>query len=237
MRNRWPIIVILLGGCVPWQTVPEEPATQQVSSMPFAGPGRPATSLSVNYVPAAKETADRVQMVRDKLIGQFEACGLRPSVNAVAAADPEIFHISLNRIFITEGLVKQCPTDGLLAAVLANEIGRMVAEREAAVSDEVRQPEHMPPIGLPIGSNGNSRDRDPINYIELAKYEKTYPKQTKKPPLPNPQLVARELLEHRGFQATDLDAALPILENAARFQTLENQFKGITLQGDWKQPK
>ena len=234
MRNRWCLGLMFLAGCAPMPMLPEEAATAQVSSTPFAEP-RAAAPTRVNFAPASQDTSIRVLLIKDKLVGNNS--GGLPHVTAIGSADPEVFHVSLNQIYITEGLVRQCETDGQLAAVLANELGRMISERESAVSDEVRQPERLLPIELPIGSNGAARDRDPTFYIELAQYEKLHPKQTKKLPRPNPQLVARDLLERAGYQRTDLDAAQPILQNAARFQMWENQFKGTAKQNDWKQPQ
>jgi hypothetical protein len=232
MRNRWWLGLILVAGCGPLPTLPEESATPQVASMPFTEPGRPAPTR-VNYAPASQETSDRVVMVKYKLVGP-QPGGL-PIVTAIGAADPEIFHVGQDQIFITEGLVRQCVTEGQLAAVLAYEMGQMISEREAVVSDEVRQPERLPPIELRNGI-GSTRESDPTYFIERAMYEKNHPKQAKKLTRPNPQVVARNILEQHGYQSTDLDAALPILQSAERNQVLQNQLKGSTNQGDWKQP-
>ena len=233
MRNRWSLGLLLLAGCL--STLPEEPPTEQVASAPFMEPRRPMPT-KVNYAPASPETSFRVVMIKDKLLGENPKVGIKPNVAAIGSADPEIFHTGLNQIFITEGLVRQCQSEGQLAAILAYELGRMISEREATISDEIRQPERPLPIQLPIGSNGNSRDADPTNYIQLAQHEKLYPKHPRKLAPPNPSLIARDVLERAGYQRTDLDAAMPILQNAERFQVLENQFKGTLKQGDWKAP-
>jgi hypothetical protein len=233
MQNRGYVFLLLLAGCLP--TLPEEPATQQVASTPFSPPRGPMPTR-VNYAPASQETSFRVVLIKDKLIGDNPQVGIKPNVIAIGSADPEIFHVGMNQIYITEGLVRQCQSEGQLAAILAFELGRMIAEREATVSDEVRQPERQLPIQLPIGSNGDSRDRDPTYYIELARHEKLYPKHPPKLARPNPQLIAREVLDRAGYQRTDLDSATPILQNAERYQILENQFRGTTKQGDWKAP-
>ena len=233
MRNRWSLGLLLLTGCL--STMPEDPPTEQVPSAPFTQQRRPMPT-KVNYAPASPETSFRVVMIKDKLLGDNPKVGIRPNVAAIGSADPEIFHIGLNQIFLTEGLVRQCQSEGQLAAILAYELGRMISEREAAISDEIRQPERPLPIHLPIGSNGNSRDADPTNYIQLAQHEKLYPKHPRKLAPPNPFLIARDVLERAGYQRTDLDAAMPILQNAERFQVLENQFKGTIKQGDWKAP-
>jgi hypothetical protein len=53
---------------------------------------------------------------------------------------------------------------------------------------------------------------------------------------PNPQQVARGLLDNAGYQRTELEAAWPILQNAARFAVWENQFKGTMKQSGWTTP-
>jgi hypothetical protein len=237
MRNRWTLALFLFAGCAPPPLIAPDgpPLAQQVAASPFTEPRGPMPTM-VNYAPASPETAFRVVMIKDKLLGENPKVGIKPNVAAIGSADPEIFHSGLNLIFITEGLVRQCQSEGQLAAILAYELGRMISEREATVSDEIRQPERQLPIQLPIGSNGNSRDADPTNYIQLAQHEKLYPKQPRKLARPNPFLIARDVLERAGYQRTDLDAAMPILQNAERFQVLENQFKGTIKQGDWKAP-
>jgi predicted Zn-dependent protease len=229
------LCLLLSAGCVTPPTSPTEKSTQQVPAVPFTEPRGPIAQ-KVTYTAASQDTSYRVELIRGKLIGENPQSGLRPYVTAIGSADPEIFHVSLNQIYITQGLVQQCQTEGQLAAVLANELGRMVSEREAGVSDQVRNPERPPPIMVPIGVHGNGRDADPTFYAEMAKQEKVYPKQTKKLPPPNPQQVARNILERAGYERTELDGALPILQNAERFQVLQNQFKGTPKQGDWKMP-
>lgn len=233
MRYRWSVLLMLLAGCVPTQRLPDE--TQQVAATPFAPP-RPPVLTRVNYAPASQETAYRLLLIKDKLVGENPTVALKPYITAIASADPEIFHVGMNQIYITDALVRQCQTEGQLAAVLAFELGKMIAEREAGVSDDVRNPERQLPIHLPIGANGYAREADPINFIELARHEKQHPRQTKKLARPNPHLIARDALERAGYQRTDLDAALPILQHAERFRVLEHQFKGTAPQGNWQTP-
>jgi hypothetical protein len=252
MRNRWTLGLLLMVGC---NTTPTDKATMQVPAEPYAQARAPITK--VNYTAATQDTQERVEIMRGKLCADKPAppprsyfvelvqgkeivenpgTGLRLYVTAIGSADPEIFHVGCNRIFITEGLVRQCQTDGQLAAVLANEMGKIVAERDGATNDQARNPERPPPIYVPIGGPGGGRDLDGTFYNEMARQEKLYPKQTKKLPPPNPQMVGRGILERAGFQRTELDAVQPILQNAERFRTWENQFKGTAKPGDWKAP-
>jgi hypothetical protein len=235
MRYRYCLGLLLLAGCVSTPTVPDENATAQVGSTPFHEPGKLAPT-KVNYAPAAPDIGFRVVQVNGKLIGDNPQIGLKPFAIAIGSTDPEIFHVGLNYIYITEGLVRQCQSDAVLAAVLANEMGRMIAEREKSVADQIRAPEPMPPPSLPIGGIGNSREADPTRYVEMAFFEKQHPKTPPKLTPVNPQVVARSILEKAGFQRTDLDAALPILQNADRNSVLTNQFKGPAKQSDWKAP-
>ena len=59
-------------------------------------------------------------------------------------------------VVITEGLVRQCTSDGQLAAVLCTELGRLVSEREALAPPSVRKPERLP---VSFGSTSSSRAR------------------------------------------------------------------------------
>ncbi len=229
------LALIALTGCPPRTFVATESLpTKQVASClqepRKAGPSR------VNYPHASQETSYRVLLIKDKLINENLKFGLKPYVLAIGSADPEVFHVGTNQIFISEGLVRQCQTDGQLAAVLANEMGRMVSEREAVVGDDIRQPERLAPIQFPIGNSVNARDADPVRVAELANFERAYPKHAKKLLRPNPEQVARAMLENAGYQRTELEAAAPILQQAARFAVYENQFKGTTKQADWKTP-
>jgi hypothetical protein len=232
MRFSW-CLPILFAGCLPMQTQPEE-ATRQVPSSPF-GETRNPMPTRVQYAPASQEATFRVLLVKDQLIGKNERLGLKPIAIAIGSPDPEIFHVG-NTIYITEGLVRQCPAENHLAGVLAFELGRMVAEREARVADDIRQPERPLPIHLPIGGSSMASESDPLHAVELARHERAYPKHPQKLDRPNPQAVARSILENAGYQRTDLDAVFPILNNAERYAVLETQFKGPGKQSEWKSP-
>jgi len=249
MRNCPTILslsLILLTGCTaafPWDpekggTAPDHPVvdnrTRQVPVSPFAEPKKPAPAR-VSYPPATQETSYRVLLIKDRLLEKNQQLGLKPYAVAIGSPDPEIFHVG-NTIHVTEGLVRQCGTDQALAAVLSFELGRMVAARESSIADEIRQPERPLPIHLPIGGNSYGREADPLNHIELAQYEKQNPRKERKLARPDPQHVARTILENAGYQRTELDAVLPLLANAERNSILENQFKGTGKQSDWKAP-
>ncbi len=235
--RRLPVMLLLACvGCVPLETLPNDPPTKQVAEMPFAETKKPMPRRT-NYAPAARDVAYRVELTRAKLIDANPQLGLSPNVTAITSSDPEVFHTNLQQMFITDAMVRRCESDGNLAAVLAYQLGRMVVEREASVADQVRQPERLPPMHLPIGNTTDSREADPLNLIELGRYEKQFPKSApRKLAPPNPHQVARAILERANYQRTELDAALPLLQTAERFTVNEMQFKGTSKQSEWKMP-
>ena len=238
MRRLSWLPTFLLAGCAGQMPLaPEGPVTAptaQVPASPFAEPRR-AAPTRVSYAPASQESSNRVLLAKDYLMSKNPKLNIKPYAIAVSANDPEIFHAD-NTIYITEPLIRQCGTNEALAAALAYEMGRMVAEREASVADEIRQPERPLPMHLPIGGNGNAREANPLGHIELARYEKENPKHFRRPLRPDAQNVARTLLENAGYQRTELDGVLPLLQNAERYAVLEAQFKGPQKQSEWKAP-
>ena len=88
-------------------------------------------------VPENEATARRVLAVSRKLIDANPQAGLRPLFITAGSPHPEIFHdgggMNGYHVVVSEGLVNQCKTEAELAAVLALEMGKIVAEREAAV--------------------------------------------------------------------------------------------------------
>src|SRR5713101_4566955 len=127
--------VLLLGtmGCLgagPNTTlVPQGPLSSA------SGPG-PITRTSVR--PATTESAARVDLLGRKILAANPQIGMKPQFLVIGSPEPEIFHKKTGELFITEGLVKQCKTEGELAALLSHELGKMVSEREALAGPQAR---------------------------------------------------------------------------------------------------
>src|SRR5262245_17457014 len=152
--RRWYLgIVCCWAGCQPLQLF-EEPKIATVSSNPF-GLQAENRAAKISYQPADEALATRVDSVGRKLIAANPQIGLKSTLFATIgkAAQPEIFHVGPNMVYVTEGLVKRCPTDAELAGVLALELGKIVADREVAASPEMRNPERLAPIQVPIGNS------------------------------------------------------------------------------------
>ena len=123
---------LLLTGCVPSQDL-------QLVSNPFdwTADVQPATSM---YAASTNEQlAKQVLCVGSKIINANKDLNLQPLFPLIGTDQPEIFHRG-REIFITEGMVKKCASEGQLAALLSNELGKMAAEREAQALPERASP-------------------------------------------------------------------------------------------------
>jgi hypothetical protein len=211
------------------------PVVSSDSSFSSTGvPARPAASQAK----ASEQAARRVLAVSGKLFEANRQTGVRPSVHTLGSTAPEVFHRGTSELFVTEGLSRQCKTDGQLAAVLAVQLGKMVAEREALAVPGSRAPDRLPPIDARVGtdSGGAFSSADGTRLVELSEYEKQRPKRgAAAPPPPDPMALARTYLERAGYTATDLDEAAPVLKAARANVDLEKQLKGTGVVRPWTQ--
>jgi hypothetical protein len=226
-------LVLAANGCLPQ----EQPNHQLVQPSPLVQPGQLAQASQFGptptigrketaYAAATEETFKRVQTVGGQIITANRAIGLRPMFLAIGDPRPEVFHRDLNQIWVTEGLAKQCLTDRMLAAVLCLELGKMVAEREAMTSAQIRQPDVEPPPGVHIGgdSGGTFGAADATRLAELGRFEQNHRSPNARPlPPPDPQVLARSYLAKAGYAAADLDAVLPIVQAAQKNFAWERQ--------------
>jgi hypothetical protein len=221
MRHCWTAISLALlatAGCVP-----PDSGHLLVSDSPFGGPAVTPAPSRASFPPASTESGSRVDALLRQIIAANPKLGMKPVVVTIGASEPEIFHRGTTEIDITEGLIKQCPTDGPLAAVLCVELGKMVSEREAMAphlrASEDRDP--PPPVQFFGDTNG-----DMVRQAELAKY---YDNDRRRrmaagPALPpDPQALARDYLVKAGFQPVELEGVAPMLRAAAGNSKFEKQ--------------
>jgi hypothetical protein len=193
----------------------------------------PATQVAqVPQAPATKEVALRVATLGNKLVADNPQIGLRPFFNCIGAAEPTVFH-RLNKdlceVFVSEGLVKQCKTDGQLAAVLCMELGKVVSERTALVAAGLRIADREPPPDVPVGSEigGSFGPADGTRRAELARLDSERKQRALPPPTPPaPETLARAYIERAGFSPSDLQAVAPLLRAAEDNTAYEKQLTG-----------
>jgi hypothetical protein len=212
------ILPLLWAGCI-W----DQPKTATVCDNPFGRTFSGQNPPQVSQPKASIEIAARVDRVGRQITLANVQAGLQPLFRTIGAPQPEAFHKGTAEVDVTEGLVRQCATDGQLAAVLCQELGKMVVEREALVPAEARQPAPLPPLDVAVGNdNGFLGPADQVHRAELAKFEASHPRRQPRT-LPDPEVLARAFLVKAGFPATDLDAVGPLLRSAEGNQTLARQ--------------
>jgi hypothetical protein len=227
------VCLVVAGGCFPLQLEGDK-STTLVSNNPFGAEAPPAAPTRASYAPAAQEVSLRVDKVGRELLAANEQIALRPLFGTIGAEQPEVFHVGTDFVYVTEGLVKQCRSNGHLAAVLAVELGKMVADRAARAGSDSRNPDRLPPIRVPVGNNVQGRESDLTSVAELGRFEKANPKSPPRSAVrPDPQRLARNYLEKAGYQGTDLDDANPLLQAAEKNIAIERQFKGALPQSPW----
>jgi hypothetical protein len=176
-------------------------------------------------------SAARVDTLGRKLLVANPQLGMKPMFRTIGAPEPEVFHHGTTELNITEGLVKQCTTEGQLAAVLSMELAKMVGEREIAAGPRARVPDRTPPLDVPVGNDygGSFGSSDQVHRAELAKYEKELKKKAESAASFDPQALARGYLTNAGFAPTELDEVHAILSGAADNRTFAKQFGSTVL--------
>jgi hypothetical protein len=212
-----------LTGCAElpsWPWLDHHPETAQVPGNAFGTAPAPSPPARVSYSPASIEAAARVDALGQKLISANAKAGIRPVFLTVGDPRPWIKHQGTSQVLISEGLVRQCNSEGQLAAVLCRELGKMVSEREAVASAQPRRPEREPPMEVRIGNDSSSmfgRTSDMVRQAELAKYDPERRRVMAPPqPPPDPQMLAAAYLKQAGYPASDLDAVAPLLSAAEK---------------------
>lgn len=203
-----------------------EQNTMLVPDTPFGTQAAAAPQRRAAYAPAGLEAAARVDTIGRQILAANPQVALRPVFSAIGGPEPEIFHVGVDQLVITEGLVKTCTTDGQLAAVLCLEMGKMVSEREAKSGAQKRANDRLPPMDMRMGIDNGSFGGPPdqTNLAELAKFDRRPPVQAAKPLPPDPHVLANIYLTKAGYPAAELDNVAPILREAAKHSAFEKQF-------------
>jgi hypothetical protein len=219
------VLVLAVAGCssAPLTTtlVPNDPLV--------SGPAAPPPQ-HVTCTPASVEDAARVDQLGQRIVLANPQAGARPvRFVIVGSPQPMLIHRNSSEVVISEGLVRRCATDGQLAALLAYELARLVAERESLAAVSTRQPDREPPPDIRIGNDnaGSFGPADMTRQAELAKFQPSSRRDPSKPlPPPDPHELAITYLKSAGFQQGDLDAVAALLQPGAGTPGLERQLMG-----------
>jgi hypothetical protein len=224
-------------GCVPTDfLLPDNstPSAALVPSSPFGTPA-PVTTTSASARPACtnSDIVIKVDEIGRKLIAANASLGIKPAFTTVGEPQAEIFHRETAAVFVSEGLVRKCKTEGQLAAILSMELGRMISERESSVNPAIRNPEKPPPLTLAMGNAGQFSGLESIQQAEIAQLDRDRRRPSKKYVPPDPQVLARGYLDAAGFDTRELDNVAPFLQEAERNYIMEKQFNGSNNLPSW----
>jgi predicted Zn-dependent protease len=167
----------------------------------------------VTKAPATEEAARRAVAVGQKILAANPQLGTRTLVFTIGGPEPEVFHTGAGQVFVTEGLVRQCKTEGQLAAVLCHELGQIAAEHEGLVTTALKAPDRGAPDDGRAGNDYRPGfgGADGLRLGDLAEEDRE--KRRAGPP-PNPDALARQYLKKAGYSDSDFDAAVPLLRTA-----------------------
>ena len=174
---------------------------------------------------ASVESSARVDKIGRQLLAGSPFLGIDVSFQTIGKPEPELFHRDAQGLFISEGFVLKCKSNEQLAAVLASEIGLMVAEMR--MTERMRLPEPLPTAALGPKLDGTT-DYDPGRAMELAQFEKSArrPAEKKLWATSDPKTIAKGLLKDAGFDPKLFDDVAPLIREAGRNQTIAKQLGG-----------
>jgi hypothetical protein len=231
-------ITLLLFGLMlaPAGCLSDDKKLTTVSSSPFGKVGRTQTASFKQAPPATQEIALRVDRVGKQIVNANPGINQKVVFLTLGISHEEIFHETrkdVSTISITEGLAKQCKTDGELAAVLSQELGKIVGE-QMVQTRPARNPISAnlilnSPIGNDIG--GAISGSDHTNDMIAARYEKDEKKSEQNRKAlpatpPPPDTLARLYLSHAGFDPKNLDTVQPLLRKADKQSSVELSMTG-----------
>jgi hypothetical protein len=227
-------LVLLGGGCLPLQLFDPTAPSAETATVPQSTFGTPvgmAAPTHVAWKPGTNESALKVSALGQKITAANPQLGLRPLFATIGSDRTEVFHQRAEIgqqnavvIYITEGLLHQCKTEGQLAALLCHELGKVISEREVLSGPRPGDPERLPPVEVPIGNAGQGTAPDQTHLAEVARFERERPRPARRLPAPDPKVLARIYLKNARYAESELDAAAPLLRAADAQCTLEKQF-------------
>jgi hypothetical protein len=239
MRAKTTLLggTLLLSGCLPFLEKHKQTATEYPT-----GPHTDALTRTkpVEVTPASVEAASRVDFVGRLVVAKNPDLGFKPMFFTIGKAEPGVFHRGTNEVFVTEGLVKECRTDGQLAAVLSLELGKMAAASDAATPAAAKDPRSEPPMDVPLSNNlaAGGVTADMTRMAELAQFEEQQknrprPRVAGRWARPDPQVMGRQILMRAGFSDADATAVEPLLQKAAKNPELANQIAAPSPAPQW----
>jgi hypothetical protein len=210
---------LLIGGCL---------SDDHGNSKPFGSGLFGSSQTPVNAPPAPTETASRVDSLGRQILAANSSLTIHPLFTAIGTAQPTVFHQGSAQLYVSDGLVKRCKTEGELAAVLCLELGKMVAEQETEGARSRLHEEDRGPLGPPSGRDvvGARTDPDLTQLAEQSKWEQSRGagrRSSQPPPPADPHVLARGYLQKAGYNPDELTKVGSLLRAAEMNPQFEQQ--------------
>ncbi len=236
MLRRTPpllgLLCSLLMGCLD-----ESTRQDPLAAWRDAAPASPEIARQLPQ--ASTEVASRVDAVGRHLLASNAPLGIEPIFATLGVEEWTLFHRGPNEIYISEGLARQCESDAELAAVLALELGQIIAEREAMLPESERFPSQTPPLQVPLTrpTVGGRYAPDQTDLIELARFEERQPRRAssieKRTPPPNAPTLAAAYLQRAGYASNTIAKVQRYVEQSKTNRQYEQQLNPATPPTRW----
>jgi hypothetical protein len=189
-------VALFAPGCLPdWSRTP--PAPPGLTQTPVAGASVPEATVQM---------AARLSNVGQTLLTASPFAGVTPNFYVMSTAEPAVSHPDVFGVFVSEGMMAKCPSDDDLAAVVALELGAMIAERR-----------NLDRLGLadPAAAfiAGDDTTASPIQ-DPAAKVISTAPARKEAGPPATGEEVAKDLLTAAGYSEAALVRMGPLVAAA-----------------------
>jgi len=179
------------------------------------------------------EAAEKVENLGRRIIAQYTFAGIEPMINLIGVPETVFFHRGPEEMWVSEGLVSKCKTEGELAAVLCSELGQMIAEKKAARRLGAER-DTIPDSALPGGvSMGGGNPDDPGRSAERAYQERRLRKGAPILDAGEASKISRDLLKSAGFDPAELDRVEPLLKQSERGVAIRKQMSGSAAAPKW----
>jgi predicted Zn-dependent protease len=220
-------LMLAAAGCLT-----DEKKLATVSTNAFGKVGRTQVASFKQAPPATQESALRVDRVGKQIVNANPRINQKVVFMTLGVPHEEIFHQTqkdVSTIFVTEELVKQCKSDGELAAVLSEELGKMVSEQMVQAKPARNPTPASLLLNSPIGNDiGGTFTADRTNDMIAAHFEKE--REQSRPILPStpppPERLARTYLSRAGFDPKMLETVKPLLRKADKQSSVELSMTG-----------
>jgi hypothetical protein len=225
--RRWIVAIACstsLAGCMDGDRNP----------FPSRGNYRSDRDSNPNMPVASVKAATRLDAIGAQIVAANKAdIGVKPLFFAVGIEKPMVFHRGTSEIVVSEGLMAKCQTDAELAAVISNELAKMIVERDGKSPRRNADMEAPPAPRVTGDALGFGSDPDMTRRAEEAIYTRRQPaprlmgrngpRETSKDDKPDAGNLAKNYLTKAGHPPEELGKLASLIKQAET-NSLDREF-------------